>query len=166
MNTENNKPILVDQHGKAGRPTKYEPETLHRLLAGLADGLPIKSACIIAAIGVSTLADWLERYPELTKRVGQAREQARQKTLAGIKKAGENGDWKALEAFLPLSFAADYRRADTRVEVTATAQLASSVICPPEEQTKLAAAHADLHSRELNCLLGQIRTRPKYRQLA
>jgi hypothetical protein len=34
-------PMVVDQHGKAGRPTKYEPETVDRLLAGLADGLPI-----------------------------------------------------------------------------------------------------------------------------
>jgi hypothetical protein len=40
--------------------------------------------------------------------MSQARETARQKALAGIKKkAGEDGDWKALEAFLRLSFPAN-----------------------------------------------------------
>jgi hypothetical protein len=29
-----------------GRPTKYEPETVDRLLAALADGLTQKQACI------------------------------------------------------------------------------------------------------------------------
>jgi hypothetical protein len=76
MNTDNNEPIVVDRHGKAGRPTKYEPDTIERLLAGLADGLPIKSACIIAGIGASTLADWREKYPELEERMTSAREVA------------------------------------------------------------------------------------------
>jgi hypothetical protein len=48
-----------------------------RLLAGLADGLSYKSACITAGIGVSTLADWREKYPELEVRMEEAREVAR-----------------------------------------------------------------------------------------
>ncbi|HWX16457.1 MAG TPA: hypothetical protein VNY07_07710 [Chthoniobacterales bacterium] len=35
---------------------------------------------------------------------------ARRKALAGIKAAGEAGDWRAVETFLLMSFAADYRR--------------------------------------------------------
>ncbi len=81
MNTENNKLAVVDQHAKAGRPTKYSPETVDRLLAGLTDGLPIKSACIVAGIGVSTLSDWREKYPELEERMAEAREKARLKML-------------------------------------------------------------------------------------
>jgi hypothetical protein len=42
----------------------YQHARVDRLLAGLADGLPIKSACITAGIGVSTLSDWREKYPE------------------------------------------------------------------------------------------------------
>jgi hypothetical protein len=49
------------QHGEAGKPTKYEPEAIERLLPGLADGLPIKSASITAGIGASTLGDWCEK---------------------------------------------------------------------------------------------------------
>jgi hypothetical protein len=90
-NTENNQlMVVVEQHGKAGRPTKYNEETIGRLLAGLADGLPIKSACIIAGIGVSTLADWREKYPELEERMEEAREVARQKMLQRIKRAAED----------------------------------------------------------------------------
>jgi uncharacterized protein YecT (DUF1311 family) len=86
--------MAVDQQGKPGRPTKYERETVDRLLAGLADGLPIKSACIIAGIGVSTLSDWRERYPELEERMADAREKARLKMLQRIKRAAKD-DWRA-----------------------------------------------------------------------
>jgi len=40
-------------------------------------GFPIKSACIIAGIGVSTVANWREKYPELDERMVKARETAR-----------------------------------------------------------------------------------------
>jgi hypothetical protein len=107
--------------GKAGRPTKYEPETLDRLLAGLADGLPIKSACITAGIGVSTLSDWREKYPELEVRMEEAREVARQKMLQRIKRASEN-DWRAAAEWLKLTFPADYRGSNTNVQVNSAVQ--------------------------------------------
>ena len=98
MNTENtqsNHPTLtIEQHGKAGRPTKYEPKTIERLCIGLADELPIKSACIVASISVSTLADWRGEYPELEERMSEAREVARQKMLQRIKQAAKE-DWRA-----------------------------------------------------------------------
>jgi len=46
---------------QVGRPTKFNNEVLGRLYSALADGMPIKGACIVAGIGVSTLADWRER---------------------------------------------------------------------------------------------------------
>ena len=36
-----------------------------------------------------------------------------------IKAAGQKGDWRASEAFLRMSFAADYRRGDINVSATA-----------------------------------------------
>src|SRR5947199_8780264 len=72
-----------------GRPTKKTPELVDRLLVALADGLNKTQACRAVGIGVSTLADWVNRFPELTGQVEQAREQARQKALAGIKSAGQ-----------------------------------------------------------------------------
>ena len=118
--------------------------TLHRLTK--------EQACVAAGIGVSTLADWLERYPELAERVGQAREQGRQKALAGIKRAGEDGDWRALEVFLRFSFPADYRRADTRIVVTATAQQALAVYCRPQYPSIwITISVGDLRKRRRTC---------------
>jgi hypothetical protein len=137
MNPQNNETIVVEQHTKAGRPTKYSPETVERLLGGLADGLPIKSACITAGIGVSTLADWRERYPELEVRMEEAREKARLKMLQHIKRAAED-DWRAAAEFLRLSFPADYRRAsNTSVEVNTAVQ--TGVVITEEHRMALIA---------------------------
>jgi len=75
----------------------------------------------------------------LEPRLAQAREQARQKALAGIKAAGEAGDWRAWEAFLRMSFPADYRKADAQVSVTAksTAQQAAAVVVTEEVLQRL-----------------------------
>jgi hypothetical protein len=106
------------------------------------------------------LADWLERSPELGERVSQAREQARQKALAGIKKAGENGDWRARAEFLRLSFPADYRKADTQVSVAATAQQASPVLLTTEEERqRLQAIHR--HAIDQFCRLRGITVEEK-----
>jgi hypothetical protein len=109
MKIENNEPTVAEQHGKAGRPTKYEPKTIERLCTGLADGLPIKSACIVAGISVSTLADWREKYPELEERIADARETARHKMLQRIKRAAKD-DWRAAAEWLRLTFPNDYRK--------------------------------------------------------
>jgi len=62
---------------------------------------------------------------------------ARRKALAGIKAAGEAGDWRALEAFLRMSFAADYRR-DANINVTATATTQqATVVCDEQQRQRL-----------------------------
>ena len=67
--------------------------------------------------------------------MAEAREQARQKALAGIKAAGEAGDWRASEAFLRMSFPADYRR-DASVNVNASAAVQQAdIVC--DEATRL-----------------------------
>ena len=135
----NDNSALIVTPNKAGRPTKYGPETVDRLLAALADGLTQKQACIASGICENTLASWREKHPELEARLAQAREIARRKALAGIKAAGEAGDWRALEAFLRMSFPADYRRdANINVSATATAQQAG-VVCTEEQRQRLLA---------------------------
>jgi hypothetical protein len=147
MNAGNNEPIVVDQHGKAGRPTKYEPDTIERLLAGLADGLPIKSACIIAGIGVSTLADWREKYPELEERMTSAREVARQKMLQRIKRASED-DWRAAAEWLRLTFPADYRRRASNTSVEVNTAVQTGAVCTEEQRMKLIAVRQELLAQE------------------
>jgi hypothetical protein len=68
-----------------GRPTKFNSQVVERLCSALADGMPIKGACVVAGVAVSTIATWREKHPYLQERLDAARELARQKALQGIK---------------------------------------------------------------------------------
>jgi hypothetical protein len=118
-----------------GRPTKYSHKVVERLCNGLADGMPIKGACVVAGIGVTTLAGWREKRPDIEERMDEAREVARQKALQAIKAAGEK-DWRAWAEWLRLTFPADYRGSGNKVEV----QQAVQVQVSPEQL-------ADIRSR-------------------
>jgi hypothetical protein len=108
-------------------------------LAGLADGLSIKSACIVAGISVSTLADWREKHPELEERMGEAREKMQQKMLQRIKRAADD-DWRTAAEMLRLTFPADYRRASsTSVEVNTAVETQTAIVCTEEERQELIA---------------------------
>jgi hypothetical protein len=120
---------------QVGRPTKFNDEVLGRLYSALADGMPIKGACVVAGIGVSTLADWRERDSQIEDAMSEARECARQKALSAIKAAGEK-DWRANAEWLRLSFPADYRGSANKIEVNATAS-ASSFVVTVEKQREL-----------------------------
>jgi hypothetical protein len=127
---------VVVATNKGGRPSKYTPEIVALLLAGLADGLTQKQACIACRIGESTLSDWLDRHSELAPRLQEARETARQKALAVIRTAGES-DWRAMAEFLRLSFPADYRR-DGTLNVNATANMQqAALVCDEATRAKL-----------------------------
>jgi hypothetical protein len=132
----NNKDELSEL-SEPGRPTKYTPETVERLLATLADGLTQKQACLACGIGESTLYGWKKEHPELVTQMAEAREQARQKALAKIKAAGESGDWRASAEFLKLSFP-EYRQGNSiHVSATANAQQAKGVVLTQEKRCEL-----------------------------
>jgi hypothetical protein len=97
--------------------------------------MSIKSACIVAGIGVTTLGEWRAESPELEERLAKAREFARQKSLQAIKTAGEK-DWRAHAEWLRLSFPADYRGSANKIEVNATAS-ASPLVLTVEDQRRL-----------------------------
>ena len=119
-----------------GRPTKYSEETVAQLCTALVDGMPIKSACIVAGIGVTTLAKWREQHPGLEEQMAAARETARQKALQTIKTAGEK-DWRAHAEWLKLAFPAEYRGSATRIEVNATACASLGMVLSEEDRMRL-----------------------------
>ncbi len=84
--------------------------------------MPIKGACVVTGIGVTTLAEWREKRPRLEDRLSEARELARQKALQAIKAAGEK-DWRAHAEWLRLTFPADYRGSGNKVEVQQAVQV-------------------------------------------
>jgi hypothetical protein len=118
-----------------GRPTKFNDETIVRLCTALSDGMPIKGACVVAGIGVTTLNEWRDKYPDLEERLSDAREQARLKALQAIKTAGEK-DWRACAEWLRLTFPADYRGSGAKIEVSASAT-ANTPILTIERQREL-----------------------------
>jgi len=145
ITNENGNSALIATTHKGGRATKYGPETVDRLLAALADGLTQKQACIASGICENTLAAWREKHPELEPRLAQAREQARQKALAVIKTAANNGDWRAAAEFLRLSFQNDYRQTNTKVEVNTNAQ-AAGIVCTEEQRQRIIALREQLEN--------------------
>ncbi len=133
MKTENKLVMRTNEEHetRVGRPTKYSEETIARLCEALADGMPIKAACVIAGIGVTTLAEWREQHPGLEERMNEARERYREKALRTIKKAIDNDDWRAAVAALKLSFP-EYRES-AQVDV----QVGVAVVIPEAERVKL-----------------------------
>jgi Bacteriophage Sf6, terminase small subunit-like len=117
---------------RVGRPTKYNEKTITRLCEALADGMPIKAACVVAGIGVTTLAEWRDKYPEIEDRMSQARERYREKALQTIKSAVEAQDWRAAVAALKLIFP-EYRDRATDVNVAVGVQ----VVLAEAERQKL-----------------------------
>ena len=88
---------VVAVPNKGGRPSKYTPETVEKLLAAIADGLTIRQSCLAAGIGEQPLE--IGRSVTRTwNRAWQRHAQARQKALACITTAGEAGHWRAAEA--------------------------------------------------------------------
>ncbi|HJY52587.1 MAG TPA: hypothetical protein VKD89_01080 [Candidatus Udaeobacter sp.] len=114
-----------------GRPTKYSQETIERLCEALADGLPIKGACVKAGIGVTTLNEWRDRYPEVNEQIEEARECYREKAIQTINRAIKNDDWRAAQAALKMFFPEEYREG-AAINVNATAQVSGFVITEPE----------------------------------
>jgi len=120
-----------DKHqSNVGRPTKYNDKTMGRFYEALADGMPINGACVIAGVGVTTLNEWRDKYPEVEERMSQARERFREKALQTIGKAIDRDDWRAAQAALKMIFP-EYRESQA-INVNATAQVAGFVLAEPE----------------------------------
>jgi hypothetical protein len=113
-----------------GRPTKYNEKTIARLCEALADGMPIKGACVVAGIGVTTLGEWRDKYHEIEERMNESRERFREKALQTIKKAIDNDDWRAAQAALKLIFP-EYRES-SKIDVNAIAVSGGPVITEAE----------------------------------
>ena len=143
MNNNNELTTTEQERDRGGRPSKYQPETVARLLKALANGLTLKQACIVSGFSETTLSRWRMEHPELVPQLERAREQTRQDALASILKAGES-DWRAKKAFLELSYQ-EYRQTGTRIEVNnQQGQEAFTVLVTPEQRRAMIEARNQL----------------------
>jgi len=115
--------------------------------------MPIKGECVVAGIGVTTLAEWREKRPEIERRIDEARELARQKALQAIKAAGEK-DWRDNAEWLRLTFPADYRGSGNKVEVQQAVQVRISQERLEELRSGLEQTREALRSRDTSAVGG------------
>jgi hypothetical protein len=94
--------------------------------------MPIKAGCVVAGIGVTTLNEWRDKYPEIEERMSRARERYREKALQTIKRAIDAHDWRATVPALKLIFP-EYRDS-TQIGVEVGV---SAVVFPEAERQPL-----------------------------
>lgn len=66
----------IDGHGKAGpggRPSKFNEDRKAAILDAAESGTTVEGCARAAGIGVSTLYDWLDQYPEFSESFNRAR---------------------------------------------------------------------------------------------
>lgn len=70
-----------------GRPTKYTPQRIARLLRSLAAGNTRRAACAAAGISTDTLATWLRDYPDFSAQITRAEDEAEAMYASVIERA-------------------------------------------------------------------------------
>lgn len=63
----------VEQTVTPGRPSKYTPQNVGKILGALQAGLSIESACEYIEIDPDTHYEWIKRYPEYSEKVISAK---------------------------------------------------------------------------------------------
>jgi hypothetical protein len=123
---------------RGGRPTKRTPFVTRKICRGIAAGLPFKLAAAHAGIAGETFAAWRREFPEFNEAVEHAIAAGIKSRLNQIKKAGDEGDWKAsawwLEHVVPEHFAR------SRVELQHIGAIEHSFAIPLAMLDEIAAA--------------------------
>ena len=121
-------PKLENRTPVAGRKTKLSPDLQKRLLAAIAAGNYIHTACAAVGIGESTYFKWLERgragespYREFIEALTRAEQQAIV-SLVEIVRSHAIGDWRAAAFLLERRQKKDWGRYDT-LDATVTTKL-------------------------------------------
>jgi transposase-like protein len=99
-----------------GRPTKYTPETVKRIIEAIKLGVAYVDAANYGGVSFETFNEWRKQYPEFSEAVESASGQAVTACMAKIQKAATEGSWQASAWILERRHPDRYGR--TRVELT------------------------------------------------
>lgn len=128
-----------------GRPTKYTPETVKKILEAIKLGVAYVDAANYGGIHIDTFHEWRKAYPDFSDAVDAASGQAVTACMAKIQKAATEGSWQASAWILERRHPDRYGR--TRVELTGAeggpVAVAANVVVVPK-MADSAEAWADL----------------------
>jgi hypothetical protein len=80
---------------KGGRPSKFKPELVKRILKCVERGMPLTLACEAAGIEFCTLQVYRKKHLNFAARIQTAIAKGVEKRLAKIVSASNSGDWRA-----------------------------------------------------------------------
>jgi hypothetical protein len=119
----------------AGRPGKFNPLTIRRILRCARRGMPMTLTASAVGISATTLSNWRKTSPRLDALIQKAIAQGVSRRLLKIEQASEEGDWHAGAWILERTQPQYFGRA--RLEVTGAdgAPLAGvvAIMLPPKQ---------------------------------
>lgn len=93
----------------AGRKTLYTEQRVKIIIAALQSGAYERDACLAGGISEDTFANWKRRYSDFAERATRAKSEGWVSDLALIRKAANDGDWRAAAEHLDRT-ASPYRK--------------------------------------------------------
>jgi hypothetical protein len=106
---------------KMGRPSKYTPATVERILSAIRSGATRQIAASCGGINEDTLYVWLKTYPEFSEQIQMVEAETAEKFLKSVQSAAKK-NWKAaawwLERKLPEQFARKPIERAVNIQVT------------------------------------------------
>lgn len=94
----------------AGRPTKYTPATVKRIVDAIRVGATFEMACAYGGISHETFCEWRRKYPEFLEAVKAAEGAGVVTWLAVIEQAAKDGAWQAAAWKLERKYPQQYGR--------------------------------------------------------
>lgn len=138
----------MNQNGhKVGRPTKYTPEIIDKVISAIALGAPFTHACNYAGVSFETFNEWRKQYPEFSEQVKTAEGRAVEGWLSKIEKAASDGNWQAAAWKLERRYPEDFgKRERLQLDVR-------------EIDSEIERRLAELASRSKDSLIGETESR-------
>lgn len=93
---------------KAGRRTKYTPDTIKAILDAIKVGGSDVDACAHAGISQDTFYEWMNSKSEFSEQVTRARTDGKLARIGRIVQAGVKGDWRADAWYLERRWPEEY----------------------------------------------------------
>ena len=98
-----------------GRPTRYTPERVAKILQAIRVGATQRAAAAYAGIDDSTIMRWKHKYPSLATAINEAEGAAMVGWLAKIEQAANEGAWQAAAWKLERRYPHEYGRSAVEV---------------------------------------------------